>query len=99
MKFAHSYNEAPRGELYHSYSLDDYGRLRHYKVRTPTVTSIHSVEFAAKGDHITDAVVTIASCDPCLACCNRVEVIDAKSGRRKQFNSMIEVIKKYGWRR
>jgi len=99
MKFTDSYNEAPRGELYHSYSLDDYGKLRHYKIRTPTITSIHSVEFAAKGDHVTDAVVTIASCDPCLACCNRVEIIDEKSGRRRQFTSMIEVIKKYGWRR
>ncbi|RLE49047.1 MAG: hypothetical protein DRJ31_05995 [Candidatus Methanomethylicota archaeon] len=99
MKFTDSYNEAPRGELYHSYALDDYGRLRHYKIRTPTITSLHAVEYAAIGDHVTDAVLTIASADPCLSCCQRVEVVDVKSKKCKMFSSPIEVVKKYGWKR
>lgn len=76
MDFNDSYLEAPRGELYHSYSLDSTGRVRHYKVRAPTVTNLANMEAACIGDHLTDAVVTIASCDPCLACTNRIIVVE-----------------------
>jgi energy-converting hydrogenase B subunit N len=65
------YHEAPRGELYDSYALDDKGDVRHYKNRTPTLTNLGCMEVACLGEHLTDAVLTLASCDPCICCTNR----------------------------
>lgn len=65
------YHEAPRGELYDSYALDEKGKVRHYKNRTPTLTNLGAMEVACIGEHLTDAVLTIASCDPCICCTNR----------------------------
>ena len=82
MGMQHGYTEAPRGELYHSYALDDQGKIRHYIIRTPTITNLAAMEVACIGDQLTDAVVTLASCDPCLTCCNRFFVVDEK-GKEK----------------
>lgn len=81
MGFTDIYSEAPRGEVYHSYSLDSTGRIRHYKVRTPTPSNLTGMGIACIGDQLTDAVVTIASCDPCLSCSNRVTIV--KNGEEK----------------
>ncbi len=96
MPYTTAYFEAFRGELMHSYGLDSQGLIRNYKVRTPTPTNLAAMEKACIGDHITDAVVTIASCDPCLTCCTRIEVVE--SGKTK-IMSDIEIVRKYGWRR
>ncbi len=71
MPITDCYHEAPRGELYDSYGLDEKGNVRHYKNRTPTLTNLRAMETACVGEHLTDAVLTIASCDPCLCCTNR----------------------------
>jgi energy-converting hydrogenase B subunit N len=83
MPFQASYIEVPRGELYHSYALDDTGHVKHYKIRTPSMNCMPAMEVACIGDQLTDAVVTVASCDPCLACCNRFAVVDEKTGKEK----------------
>ncbi|MGB9936628.1 MAG: nickel-dependent hydrogenase large subunit [Methanobacterium sp.] len=71
-----SYIEAPRGKLYHSYSIED-GRLRNSIVRTPSITNINTMEFACIGNHITDAQLAIVQCDPCFTCTDRaVEIVD-----------------------
>lgn len=71
MPITDCYHEAPRGELYDSYALDEKGNVRHYKNRTPTLTNLAAAEVACVGEHLTDAVLTIASIDPCLCCSNR----------------------------
>lgn len=71
MPITDCYHEAPRGELYDSYALDEKGNVRHYKNRTPTLTNLTAAEAACVGEHLTDAVLTIASIDPCLCCTNR----------------------------
>ncbi|MFH1721903.1 MAG: nickel-dependent hydrogenase large subunit [Candidatus Altiarchaeota archaeon] len=81
--FKESYMEAPRGELYHSLSLDEEGKVRHYKIRPPTTTTLGPVEEACVGDHLTDAILTIASCDPCLCCANRAIVVDADKKKER----------------
>jgi len=82
MPVQHNYIEVPRGELYHSYGLDDQGKIGHYIVRTPTMTNLATMEVACVGDQLTDAVVTLATCDPCLTCCNRFVVVDEKGRER-----------------
>jgi energy-converting hydrogenase B subunit N len=65
-----SYIEVPRGTLYHSYSLED-GRVRNSIVRTPSITNIGAMQYAAVGHHITDAQLAIVQCDPCFTCTDR----------------------------
>ncbi|MFH1403584.1 MAG: nickel-dependent hydrogenase large subunit [Candidatus Altiarchaeota archaeon] len=79
-EFASSYMEAPRGELYHSLKVDAGGKVRNYRIRTPTTTNLGAVEKACVGDHLTDGMLTVVSCDPCLCCANRAIVVDAKTG-------------------
>jgi len=84
--FSEAYIEAPRGELYHVLRVDAKGKVRNYRIRTPTPTNLASMERACIGDHLTDAVLTIASCDPCLSCSSRALVVDAKTGKEKVFD-------------
>jgi energy-converting hydrogenase B subunit N len=81
MDFSHSYNEAARGEIYDSCALDESGRVRNYIDRTPSMTSISAMEVSCIGDHLTDASITIASCDPCLTCTNRMIVVDQSKNK------------------
>jgi len=76
------YIEAPRGELYHRHRIDAQGLARNYKVNTPTPPNLACMEKACIGDQLTDALLTIVSCDPCLSCSNRAIVVDA-SGKEK----------------
>ncbi len=76
MGYSTSYNEAARGEIYDSCSLDDLGRIQSYINRTPSMSSLSAMEVSCIGDHLTDATITIVSCDPCLTCTNRVTVVD-----------------------
>ena len=43
-----SYIEVPRGKLYHSYCFDD-GRVRNSIIRTPSITNIGAMQYAAVG--------------------------------------------------
>ncbi len=81
--YAYSYMEAPRGELFHSLKIDSEGKVRNYRIRPPTTTNLAAVEHASIGDHLTDGVLTVASCDPCLCCANRALVVDVKTGKEK----------------
>lgn len=96
MDYTTAYNESYRGELMHSYGLDQNGLIRNYKIRTPTITNLAAMEHICVGDHVTEAILTIASCDPCLTCCTRAEVID--SGKSRVMTDM-DIVRKYGWRK
>ncbi|MEN3034711.1 MAG: hypothetical protein ABC537_00280, partial [Candidatus Methanosuratincola sp.] len=96
MDFTTALLETYRGELMHSYALDSQGRIRNYKIRTPTPTNLAAMEHACIGDHVTEAVLTIASCDPCLTCCTRAEIVD--SGKSFVLSDF-EIVRKYGWRK
>jgi len=69
--------------------------VRNYQVRTPTITNLAAMEHACIGDHVTEAILTIASCDPCLTCCTRAEVVE--SGKSRTMTDH-EIVRKYGWR-
>jgi energy-converting hydrogenase B subunit N len=96
MDYTTAYIETYRGELMHSYGLDERGLIRNYKIRTPTITNLAAMEQVCIGDHVTDAILTIASCDPCLTCCTRAEVVESGRGRSM---TELEIVGKYGWRR
>ncbi len=72
------YNEAQRGQVYYSYGLDENGRVRQVKIRTPTATNLACMEAILPGHHVSDAELIIASCDPCFTCTDRMIVAEEK---------------------
>jgi ech hydrogenase subunit E len=72
--------EAPRGELI--YYLKSNGLTpERVKVRTPTFANFSCVGKILQGTQIADAPITVASLDPCIACCDRMAVLDVNTGK------------------
>ena len=70
------YLEVPRGILYDSYAIED-GRVRSSIIRTPSMTNIGAMQYAAIGNQITDGQLCIVQCDPCFTCTDRTfEIIE-----------------------
>ena len=68
-------NEAPRGEV--TYTIETNGNLiKHISIRTPSIANMDSCAKYMIRDvpSVSDAVSTYASCDPCVACAERVAV-------------------------
>lgn len=84
-------NEAPRGEV--SYMMETNGNLiQKVSIRTPSIMNIDVCGKYMLQDVATvaDAVATYASVDPCVACTERVVVLDEKGGR-KEFDGLHNV--------
>jgi energy-converting hydrogenase A subunit O len=76
-------NEAPRGEV--SYMIETNGNLiQNISIRTPSIMNIDACAKYMLQDVATvaDAVATYASVDPCIACTERVVIVD-ESGKKK----------------
>lgn len=74
--------EALRGELFY-YILSGSGHPRRVKIRTPTYANMHCLEQILLGNQIADVPVNVMSLDPCWACCDRMTLIDTKTGRKR----------------
>ncbi|MFC2045497.1 nickel-dependent hydrogenase large subunit [Chloroflexota bacterium] len=90
----YSKTEAPRGELIHYIRSNGTDRPERLKVRTPTLANITSVAHSLKGGYIADIPITFAAIDPCMACMDRIILLDANSGEEKQTMSW-EDLRKY----
>ncbi|KZX13366.1 nickel-dependent hydrogenase large subunit [Methanobrevibacter oralis] len=69
------HNEAPRGEV--AYMIETNGNLiKHISIRTPSIANMDSCAKYMIRDvpTIADAVATYVSCDPCVACAERVAI-------------------------
>lgn len=75
--------EALRGELFY-YILSGSDHPRRVKIRTPTYANIHCLEQILLGGQIADVPVAVMSLDPCWACCDRMTVVDARTGRKRE---------------
>ncbi|MEM3602503.1 MAG: NADH dehydrogenase subunit, partial [Candidatus Bathyarchaeia archaeon] len=73
--------EAPRGELLYFVKTDGRGGLQRLKVRTPTIPNVIALEPMLVGCEIADIPVVTASVDPCMACADRITVIDNERER------------------
>ncbi|MEA4957247.1 Formate hydrogenlyase subunit 5 [bioreactor metagenome] len=74
-------NEAPRGEVV--YMIETNGNLiKHISIRTPSIMNIDACAKYMLKDvaTVSDAVATYASADPCIACAERVAIIDVDKG-------------------
>lgn len=86
-------NEAPRGEV--SYMIKTNGNLiQNVSIRTPSIMNIDACEKYMLHDvpTVADAVATYTSCDPCIACAERVVILD-ESGKKQEFHGIHNVKK------
>jgi Ni,Fe-hydrogenase III large subunit len=92
-----SKTEAPRGELIHYIRSNGSDRPERLKVRTPTLADIPSVLYSLRGGYIADIPIVFAAIDPCMACMDRVILLD--SDNRKVESTMTwEELREYGIR-
>ena len=78
-----SKNEAPRGELIHYIRSNGTDHPERVKIRAPTLANIPSVIHSLKGGYIADIPIVFAAIDPCIACMDRVILLDIEDGKRK----------------
>jgi energy-converting hydrogenase A subunit O len=84
-------NEAPRGEV--SYMIETNGNLiQNVSIRTPSIMNIDACAKYMLNDVATvaDALATYASVDPCIACTERVVVLD-ESGKSSEFQGIHDI--------
>lgn len=63
--------EAPRGEVFHYIKSDGTNRPVRHKVRAPSYVNIPTFMASCKGIPVADALITLASVDPCYCCTER----------------------------
>jgi NADH-quinone oxidoreductase subunit D len=63
--------EAPRGEVFHYIRSDGSNRPIRHKVRAPSYVNIPTFTASCKGIPVADALITLASVDPCYCCTER----------------------------
>ena len=86
-----SKTEAPRGELIHYIRSNGSDRPERLKVRTPTLADIPSVLYSLRGGYIADIPIVFAAIDPCMACMDRVILLDNDSGKTKRMMTWEEL--------
>ncbi len=69
--------EAPRGEVFHYIRSDGTNRPIRHKVRAPSYVNIPTFTASCKGIPVADALITLASVDPCYCCTERsLKIVD-----------------------
>ncbi|MEM2744388.1 MAG: hydrogenase large subunit, partial [Nitrososphaerota archaeon] len=88
--------EAPRGELI--YYLMSNGEPIPYcvRIRTPSYRNNAVVPFILKGYKISDAPIIYGSVDPCMSCTDRVQIVNVKTGEKKNvtLNDLVKGVNK-----
>lgn len=75
--------EAPRGENIHYVKSNGTNMPERHKIRSPTYVNIPSLRPQLIGNTIADAMIIIASIDPCFSCTDRISIVDERRGSRK----------------
>ena len=87
--YADNRNEAPRGEV--AYMIETNGNLiKNISIRTPSIMNIDACARYMFKDVATvaDAIATYATVDPCIACTERVVIVDEESGKTCEFDGI-----------
>ncbi|MCX5866239.1 MAG: hypothetical protein NT009_01985 [Proteobacteria bacterium] len=79
--------EAPRGESMHYVLTGEDNRPYRWKVRAPSYMNLASSPAMLKGMELADVPIAIASFDPCFSCTERIEVVDARSGKARIYTN------------
>lgn len=93
--------EAPRGEDLHYLRSDGSEKPARLKVRAPTLANLPALCKMLIDINIADIPVVIAGIDPCIACAERVMMIDVESKKRRTWSG--EKLRRYAiewyWKR
>jgi membrane-bound hydrogenase subunit alpha len=76
-------HEAPRGECIHSVKLEESETLEVWKARAPTYNNLMTWVPMLLGQQIADIPIVVASIDPCIACMDRVTILNKANGQKK----------------
>lgn len=71
--------EAPRGEDIHYVRSNGTNMPERWKVRAPSYVNIPSFHASCIGGTISDVAITLAACDPCYSCTERMAAITPDS--------------------
>ncbi len=75
-------HEAPRGECIHYVKLNESELPEVWKARAPTYNNLMSWVPMLLGQQIADIPIVIASTDPCIACMDRVTILNKDNGQK-----------------
>lgn len=89
-----SHTEAPRGEDLHYLKADGTDKPERLKIRAPTLANILSVAHMLTGVYVADVPIVVAGIDPCMACMDRVLIVD----KDKETSQVVEmdILRKQG---
>ena len=76
-------HEAPRGEVFHYVKLAEAEVPEIWKARAPTYNNLMSWVPMLLGEQIADIPIVVASTDPCIACMDRVTILNKANGQKK----------------
>ena len=74
--------EAPRGEDIHYVRSNGTNMPERWKVRAPSNVNVPSFHASCIGESISDVTITLASCDPCYSCTERMAVAVAPDSKK-----------------
>ena len=75
-------HEAPRGECFHYIKLAEAEVPEIWKARAPTYNNLMPWAPMLLGEQIADIPIVIASTDPCIACMDRVTILNKANGQK-----------------
>ena len=75
-------HEAPRGEVIHYVKLNESELPEVWKARAPTYNNLMTWVPMLIGQQIADIPIVIASIDPCIACMDRVTILNKNNDQR-----------------
>ncbi len=75
-------HEAPRGEVFHYVKLAEAEVPEIWKARAPTYNNLMPWAPMLLGEQIADIPIVIASTDPCIACMDRVTILNKDNGQK-----------------
>jgi len=76
-------HEAPRGECIHSVKLEEAETPKVWKARAPTYNNLMTWVPMLLGEQIADIPIVVASIDPCIACMDRVTILNKANGQKR----------------
>lgn len=76
-------HEAPRGECIHYVKLNESELPEVWKARAPTYNNLMTWVPMLIGQQIADIPIVIASIDPCIACMDRVTILNKDDGQKR----------------
>jgi len=75
-------HEAPRGEVFHYVKLEEAETPEVWKARAPTYNNLMTWVPMLLEQQIADIPIVVASIDPCIACMDRVTILNKATGQK-----------------